>query len=147
MATWTAPQPFEELDHTADAGVLVRGASLEEALARLVLGFGQLVAGGGEVDGPRRERTLSVPWCGEDPAVTAVDVVRAAADAFFEEHAIPCAVRDVERAAGVVRLIVAYGPWQEARHADGLDIKAVTWHAARLERDGDGWVGQVVFDI
>jgi len=26
-------------------------------------------------------------------------------------------------------------------------VKAVTWHAARLEPEGAGWVAQVVLDI
>ncbi len=45
------PQPFQDLDHIADVGVAVEGASAEEALARLVLAFAfaALLAGGGSV--------------------------------------------------------------------------------------------------
>jgi hypothetical protein len=50
------PQPFQDLDHTADVGVAVEGASAEETLARLVLALAALLAGGGPVVLARDER-------------------------------------------------------------------------------------------
>ena len=148
MRRWTSPQPYEDLDHTADVGLRVTGADPAEVLARLVLGFGQLVAGGGPVAATIDE-TVTIPPA-DDAAVLAVDVVRAAAAPFFDAHRIPVAVAVTlaDPAAGA-QLVVTYGPWDDDAHADGLDIKAVTWHAAHLEPapSGDGWVGQVVFDI
>jgi SHS2 domain-containing protein len=37
------PQPWEEVPHTADLGIAARGATPEEALARLVLALGALL--------------------------------------------------------------------------------------------------------
>lgn len=42
---------------------------------------------------------------------------------------------------------VAFGRYDPERHAEGADVKAVTWHAARLEREGDGFVAQIVLDV
>ncbi|HSN93082.1 MAG TPA: archease, partial [Anaeromyxobacteraceae bacterium] len=53
---WTLPQPYEDLGHTADLGVRVRGGTPEEALARLVLALAQVLSGGGPVDAEREER-------------------------------------------------------------------------------------------
>ena len=39
------------------------------------------------------------------------------------------------------------GPYDPERHAEGLDLKAVTWHAAKLVEEGGLWRGQIVFDI
>ncbi len=42
---------------------------------------------------------------------------------------------------------VGFARYDPVRHAEGADVKAVTWHAARLEPEGDGWVAQAVLDI
>jgi hypothetical protein len=41
---YTLPQPYQQLDHTADVGVVVHGDSPLEALARLVLAYASLAA-------------------------------------------------------------------------------------------------------
>ncbi len=145
MITWRLPQPYEELDHTADAGVRVHAPTREACLARLILGFGQMLAGGGAVEAAET-LDLTVPGSGDD-VVLAVDVMRAVADAFFDRHLIPSEVTVVTLDGAGANLQVAYGPWRESLHADGLDIKAVTWHAAAFEPADAGWVAQVVFDI
>ena len=65
--------PYQELDHTADAGVMVEGSSAEETLARLVLSFGDMLAGGAEVHEDRELRIEVEPG---DRAAMAVDVLR-----------------------------------------------------------------------
>ena len=102
-----SPQPYEDLGHTADVGVRVRGATAEEALARHVLAFAALAT----------------------------------------EALVPAACEIVRMDADGVEARVAFGRRDPERHAEGADLKAVTWHAARLEREGDGWVAQAVFDI
>jgi SHS2 domain-containing protein len=84
---YALPQPFEDLGHTADVGLRVRGASAGEALARLAL------------------------------------------------------------APGRATVLLAFGRWNESLHAEGADVKAVTWHAARLEPDGAGWRAQAILDV
>ena len=39
------------------------------------------------------------------------------------------------------------GRWDPVRHAEGTDMKAVTWHAARFERAGTGWRAGVLLDV
>jgi SHS2 domain-containing protein len=48
---------------------------------------------------------------------------------------------------GGAEATVAFARYDPERHGEGMDVKAVTWHAARLEREGDGWVAQVVLDV
>ena len=72
---YALPQPFEDLGHTADVGVRVRGASAEEALARLALAFGSLVTAG-DAPRPEREERLAVKESGS-PAAAAVALLRA----------------------------------------------------------------------
>jgi SHS2 domain-containing protein len=139
------PQTYEDLAHTADVGMRVRGATAEEALGRLVLAFATLVTGGAPVERTREERVLVAG--GPGLAGTAVALLRELLFRLATARELPVEV-EVERvdAHGAVAR-VAFGRHDPERHAEGADVKAVTWHAARLEREGEGWVAQVVLDI
>jgi SHS2 domain-containing protein len=141
---WTHPQPYEDLGHVADVGVRVEGATAEEALARLVLAEAALLAGGAPVDAAREEE-LAI--AGDDPAAIAIALLRELLYRFAtrRELASWCEVRRLDAAGAAVR--VGLGRWDPRAHAEGVDLKAVTWHEARLARDGERWRGQVLFDI
>ncbi len=139
------PQPFEDLGHTADVGVRVRGRSAEEVLARLALALGSLLSGGGPVEAVEEER-LAVPG-GPGLAGTAVALLRELLFRFATRRAIPTAVEVVRAGEDGAEALVRSGRYDPVRHAEGADVKAVTWHRARLEPDGDGWVGEIVFDV
>jgi SHS2 domain-containing protein len=142
----TAPQPFEDLAHTADVGIRVRGASAPEALARLAVVFGQLVTGGVAAEAVREERVVARAAAG-GLAGAAVGLLRELLFRFATERLLPSAV-EVHRVDGAgAEATVAFGRYDPERHGEGADVKAVTWHMARLERDGGGWVAQVVLDI
>jgi SHS2 domain-containing protein len=139
------PQPFEDLEHTADVGVRVEGATAEEALARLVLAQAALLAGGGAVTASREARIEVAAGRLEEAAV---ELLRELLFRFATARALPawCEVERLDGSGAAIR--VGLGDWDPALHGEGVDIKAVTWHAARLERAPDGrWRAQVVFDI
>ncbi|HET7754338.1 MAG TPA: archease [Anaeromyxobacteraceae bacterium] len=141
---WELPQPFEDLDHTADVGVSVEGASPEEALARLVLAQSALLAGGAPVAAAREQR---IAVRGGDRAAVAVECLRELLFVFStrRELAAWCEVQSLVEDGAT--LAVGLGHWEPQRHGEGVDLKAVTWHAARFEAHGGGWRAQVVFDI
>jgi SHS2 domain-containing protein len=140
------PQPFEDLGHVADVGVRVRGRSAEEALERLALALGTLLSGGAAPAPAPAEERLAVAG-GPGLAGTAVALLRELLFRFATEGIIPVAVEvaRVDEAGAEAR--VRWGRYDPELHAEGMDVKAVTWHLALLEhRDGE-WVGQAVFDI
>jgi SHS2 domain-containing protein len=139
------PQPWEDLGHTADVGVRVRGASAEEALARLALAFGTLVTGGDAPPAEREERVAAAS--GGGLADAAVALLRELLFRFATERLVPAQVEVHRVGPGGAEATVAFARYDPERHAEGADVKAVTWHAARLEPEGDGWVTQMVFDI
>ncbi len=146
MTELSLPQPYEPLSHTADAGVRVRGATAEETLGRLVLAFAQQCTGGAPAE-PATWRSFEVAG-GTDLSVIAVDAVRAIHRVHTTERLIPASVQ-VSSASPKdgARLRVGFAPFSRERYAEGLDIKAVTYHAARFEPEGGAWVAQLVFDI
>jgi SHS2 domain-containing protein len=38
-------------------------------------------------------------------------------------------------------------PVDPARHELDHEVKAITYHGLKLERDGDGWLAEVIVDI
>jgi len=154
---YVLPQPWEELPHTADVGLAASGATPEEALARLVLGLGAMLAGGGGV-GPAAagrpapgeaaaggEARIDVAG-GADLAQTAVTLLREVLFRFATGREIPVAVEVLSFAPGRATADVTFGRWDPERNAEGADVKAVTYHAARFEREGGGWRAQVILD-
>ncbi|MCK6532313.1 MAG: archease [Polyangiaceae bacterium] len=139
------PVPYEELDHTADAGVIVHGRCKEEALARLVLAYADLVTGGAPV-ATGADRVVEV--APGDLAAVAVDVLRELLFRLETERWVPesCEVVHFDPQRGA-RLVIGSAPYDPVAHADGLVLKAVTLHAARFEPEGSGWVAAIVFDV
>lgn len=142
---YALPQPYEELDHAADVGVAVEGASAEEALARLVLALSALLTGGEPVS-PGREERITVTATG-GPLAAALAVLRELLFRFATERVVPgaCEVQRLED--GRAEVVVALAPFDAELHAEGLDVKAVTWHAARFAQDDGRWRARVLFDI
>ncbi len=148
---YTLPVPFEELEHTADAKLRVRGATADETLSRLVLAFASLVTG----NVPAAAILGSSKVVEVEPselASLAVDVLR---ELFFELDAhrlvpVACCVErcDAERGA---RVLVDFGRFDPETHAEGLVLKAVTYHDARFSCDEsevlEPWCAEVVFDV
>ena len=141
----TLPQPFEDLGHTADLGVRVRGETAAEALARLALALGTLLAGGGPVP-PASEARISVAG-GPGLSGTAVALLRELLFRFAARGEVPAAVEVLRVDEAGAEAVVRAGRYDPALHGEGADVKAVTWHLARLEPEGDGWVGQAVLDV
>jgi len=139
------PQPWEELSHTADVGIAARGATPEEALARLVLALGALAAGGGEVrETAEEEFTVRE---GRDLAGTAVAVMREVLFRLATRGRIPSSCEVLALRPGEARVRLGSGARDPVIHAEGADVKAVTWHEARLDRDGEGFRAQVILDV
>lgn len=146
---YVQPVPFEELDHTADAAVRVRGVTPEETLARLVLAFATLVTAGEPVEAGA---TKTIQLGPDERSALAVDVLRELLFELDVHRVVPraCSVEtcDPERGA---RVLVELGPFDAELHAEGLVLKAVTWHEARFARDAgssdEPWRAEIVFDV
>lgn len=139
------PQPYRDLEHTADVGVEVWGDSAEEALARLVLAESALLCGGGAVATLREGRLRSPPG---DLRATALWVLRELLYRFATSRELvgACEVVSLDPVAGA-ELALELGPFDPGAHAEGLDLKAVTLHRSAFEREGPRWRAAVVFDI
>ncbi len=138
------PQPYQELCHTADAGICVEGRNPEELLARLVLVMGSLLAGGGRLP---IEGEQSIVVGGERRVGTALAVLRELLFRFATQGVIPASCEVLTLGETRAELRIGLGRYDPDQHSEGMDVKAVTYHAALFEQAGDRWRGQVVFDV
>jgi SHS2 domain-containing protein len=140
----TTQPPFETFDHTADVGIIARGAGLGEALANAARAMFSLMVDLDRVE-PREERRIEVEaedvegllvaWLAELLYVSEVD------DLVFNRFDMleVSDTRVVARAAGE-RLDLN-------RHDPKLMIKAVTRHMLEVAREDGGYRVRVILDI
>lgn len=141
----TTPQPpFEQIEHTADAGIVAHGATLAELFQNAAAGMFSLMVGPGTVrDSLRREvavegrdvEGLLVAWLAE--LLFYVD----AEELLFSRF-------DISRIDERHIAATAFGePIDRARHELRLGVKAVTRHMLDVAREPDGYRATVLFDI
>jgi SHS2 domain-containing protein len=140
--------PWEALDHTADAGVVVRAADREALFVEALRAMTDCITDVGQVR-QRESRhvrltaaddeLLLVEWLGE--ALYLFDV-----DGFVAASA---ELTITERPGNGLRLSGEMTGECHApdRHPHKLAIKAVTYHQLEVARAGSGWRARVIFDI
>jgi SHS2 domain-containing protein len=134
---------FQFIDHTADAGILVKAPTLEGMFETAALGFSELIT---RVDSLncliRRQfrlqeddmETLLVSWLQE--LLFLLDTE----DLLFGRFRVK--LKDLALEA------TAWGEvFDPEIHTMKTEIKAVTYHQLEVVEDDQGWKTQVIFDI
>ncbi len=135
---------FELFEHTADVGIRVRAGTLESLFVDAARGLFSVIAANLDavrplptmefkIDGSRRDDLL-FDWL--DELLYACGTKRV----LFAEFAVTVGDGDL---TGVAR----GEPIDPARHELDMEVKAITYHGLRVERDGDGWLAEVILDI
>ncbi len=139
------PTPYKDYPHTADVGIQVQGFSIEEAYARAALAMADLQAGGNSIE-PLYWREFSAK--GKDQVDTLVDLCRKILSCFFLESLLLGAIEIVDASPNQVIARGLMGLFDLEKHAEGIDIKAVTYARAKLEVvTGGRWEAVLIFDI
>jgi SHS2 domain-containing protein len=136
---------FEHFDHTADLGLRVRAASLEELLADAGRGLlAMIVANPGAVR-PVQTRKIELP-AGE-ASYLLFDWLSELLYA-FESDKLLLSEFDVNIAGGQLIATCRGEPMDESRHEMDHEVKAITYHQLRMEQLPDGgWLAEVIVDI
>jgi len=141
-----APRPrYEPLEHTAEAGVIARGATLAEAFANAAEGMYALVL---ELDGveEREERTIEIEGDGYEALLVdwllELVFLTETEGLVFRRFAVDELLEGRLRAR-------AYGErFDPERHRSyNVMVKAVTRHMLEIGREDGGWRVQVLFDV
>lgn len=137
---------IETFDHTADVGLRVRGADLDDLFRTAAEGlFDYVVANRSEV------RTVDVEKVSlrED---SAVDLLAAwLSELIFRSETHHRVFRDFDVRVeddGTRLDATAHGEAiDRERHILDHEVKAVTRHGLKLEREGEGWLAEMILDI
>ncbi|MEE9199727.1 MAG: archease [Dehalococcoidia bacterium] len=135
---------FQLLEHTADVGLVARGADLKQAFAAAATGLFSIIAQPRRVQA-RECRHIEVE-AGDKEALL-VEWLNELIYLFDAHHMLFKRFDMVELTP--TRLVAeAWGePVDPSRHRIKMGVKAATYHMLQVEREGDGYRLQVLFDV
>jgi SHS2 domain-containing protein len=134
----------EFFDHTADIGIRARADTLPQVFASAAEGlFSLLVA---NLDGVRTVQSETIQLEAERIDDLLHDWL-AELLYYFDTKRVAFSQFDVRIAGTSLSATVAGEPVDPARHELDMDVKAITYHGLRVERNGDGWVAEVIVDL
>ena len=138
-------KPFEYLEHTADAGMCVRGDTLKSLFTHAAQGLFEMIA---VVDSIDETSVIDIQLKSESIEMLFVAwldelIFRHETDEVFFKRAEICDISATELVARV------YGePTNFGKHVVYTEIKAVTYHQLYVIQNMDGhWEAQVIFDL
>ena len=134
---------FDLMDHTADVGIRAQGDTLAELLVACAEGMFSILAEGGE---SREETAVEIAIEADDAEGLVHAWLR---ELLFRFSAEGLFFRRFEIEASETRLrALCHGErFDPDRHHGGAEIKAVTYHAFRVEHGPDCWTADVLFDV
>ncbi len=135
---------YRFFNHTADLGIEVSGATVEELYAGAAMALFDLLT---DAETIRVTQVREVAVEGDDPADLLVNYLREILALWNTAGFLAgeCTIREVTPR----RLTAHLGgePCDPARHRIKQEIKAVTYHQCSVRRTARGWVARVVFDV
>jgi len=140
----TGPDWLEFLDHTADAGILVQAPDLKDLFARAAWGMFSLVT---DLDTVRLVERSRIRIEASDRLALMVNWLSELNYRHVTEHRLFGKFAIVEICEKWLSAEVHGERFDPARHKVFREIKAVTFHDLRLQRDDQGWKAQIIFDL
>lgn len=134
----------EFFEHTADLGLRVRAPSLDALMAEAGAALFAAIVDDPAAIQPRQR--LDIQVTGSEPEYLLFDWLRELLYRFDTEHLVFGRFEVNVDASGLGG--AAWGePFHASRHALAHEVKAITYHELRVERQPDGWLAEVVVDI
>jgi SHS2 domain-containing protein len=132
------------MEHTADTGIIVRAPALAELFARAAWGMFSVITDPATVQ-PRQEFSCALE--ADDLAMLLVRWLSELNFHHITRHEVYS--RFAVSLVGETRLQAVVGgeAIEPGRHLVHTEIKAVTYHELRVEKHGDLWLAQVLFDL
>jgi SHS2 domain-containing protein len=135
---------FETFDHTADLGLRIRAASLDELFADAAKALYSTIIEDAASIAPRERLELLV--AGTDREYLLFDWLKLLLYQFDAEHWLFCRF-DVHVDSDGLRAVVWGEPIDWDRHVLGHEVKAITNHGLKVEKSEEGWLAEVIVDI
>jgi SHS2 domain-containing protein len=135
---------FELFEHTADIGIRVRASSLDELLADAARGLFSIITANLESVRPLQEITVTIAGDRYDDLLfdwlAELHYTFNTRRLLFSEFNVKCTPKGLTATA-------RGEPIDRARHELDMEVKAITYHGLKVERDGEGWLAEVIVDL
>jgi len=141
---------FEAFDHTADVGLEVRGAGLEDLLATAAQAVFSVIIEAGPSAVETETEVLAEAETGARAEWEDVFVawLQELLYRFEMEHLVPLEFDFAEAGPVRVRARVGFGRFDPKRHRAATEVKAVTYHELAVREGPDGtWSARVILDV
>jgi SHS2 domain-containing protein len=139
-----SPDRFRLIDHTADVAVVLWGKDPADLLRSGGIALFHLIAGGSPI---REVETRHVSARGADLEEILVGWMNRLLLLHEVDGLVLSRFEPSEPTAGGVDGLVAGEPFDAARHRILREVKAVTYHGVKVERDGVGLTARLILDI
>ena len=135
---------YELIDHTADVGIRAFGKNLEELFRNVAVGMFEMMTDLEKVAHKVRQEIrleeknvedLFIRWLQELLYRFSVD------RAFYGDFQFTSLTE--KKLSAIIR----GEKINDQKHTLQKEVKAVTYHALKVEKTSEGWVGEVIFDI
>ena len=135
---------YEIFEHTADFGIRARAGSLAELFADAARGLFSLIVTNFDVVQAIEEVEYSL--AGDNPEDLLHDWL---SELLYTFNVRRLVLREFHVQIDATRLVAtARGePIDPSRHEIDVEVKAITWHALKVEQDDDGWLAEVIVDV
>ena len=135
---------FEYFDHTADMGLRVHALNLPELFKESALGMFGLIA---PLEQFKSEDALDVLLQAENLEELLWKWLRELHYLFSTQKLIFVSFDFSELGEKIVWATCWGEYFDPQKHQSDREIKAVTHHGFKVEKEGDGWKAEVIFDI
>ena len=137
-------RPYKTFDHTADVGFDVRGATRKELFSHAATALFELVTHLQAID-MESERSLTISGADRDDLW--INYLRELLYIFNGSRFLIRTV-DIQKMGNKSLTMVVKGePFDPAKHEILTEIKAVTYHQAKVEKTAAGWTGRFIVDV
>ena len=135
---------YETFEHTADLGLRVRAATEEALFANAAQGLFSMIVP--EMDSVRPTQAREFEIAGRERDYLLFDWLNELLYTFDSEHLL-FSEFEVRLTDDGLTGTARGEPYDASRHHLDHEVKAITYHALRLEREGDGWLAEMIVDI
>jgi SHS2 domain-containing protein len=135
---------YELFEHTADVGLRMRAESLDELFADAGRALFSVIVANFDAVRPLQELPLAIEGTRRDDLL--FDWLDELLYTFDTRRVLLADFRVDVRDDGLVA--TARGePFDPSRHELDMEVKAITYHGLKVERDGAGWLAEVIVDL
>lgn len=135
---------FETFDHTADIGLRIEAATLEELFVDAARGLMSLLVE--NIDAVQPTLTETIQLTGTETDYLLFDWLNELLFRFETRGMLFCEF-DVRLNEQVLEATIRGEPFDRSRHHMAHEVKAITYHGLSVERTDSGWRVELVLDI